>query len=156
MIETLEEAQGYVYALREKGVVCPCCGRFSKVYKRGITGSMARSLIALYWYFKQPDAEEWVHSHRYLTGLKLNSANDVALLRHWGLIEAKQEVTEDGNPRNGYHRITKAGRDWVEGKTTIPRRLVLYNQECVDFDGEPIGIERALGKRFDYQEVMHA
>ncbi len=138
----------------EKGEHCPVCGQYVKLYKRKINSSMAHAIIILYHYNRNHPAE-WMHILEYFTGMKLSTAfGDAPKLRHWGLIEKKEGEKEDGNPDNGYYRITQKGIDFVEKKLQISKYVFLYNNE-VKYRGEKLtDIEESLGDKFDYTQLM--
>ena len=69
-------------------------------------------------------------------------------MRFWGFIEAKTE-------RAGWWRISEKGKLFVEGKISVPRHVLIYNQVCIGFDeGDKTDIFSALNDKFSYQELM--
>jgi hypothetical protein len=143
----LSEAREWVRKHRsEKGVTCPCCGQFAKIYKRPITSSQAGALILMYRAY----GREFGHAPSIVPSYE---AAMVALLRYWGLIEESLESREDGG-RAGWWRITPHGRDWIFGQTMVPRYAYIYNAELLDLSGPPTSIRTALGKKFDYEDLM--
>lgn len=136
---------------RNVPVKCPCCKQSVTMRKRPMTNEMARVLIAMY----REDPHGWVH----VQSLKHNNTpvargGDATKLKHWGLIEGQQGVKDDGNPRNGYWRLTEAGRQFVEGRLTVPRRVHILLDTCYGKDGEAITIHDALGEGFNYQDLF--
>lgn len=154
---TVDEAKAYLKVKAADGVLCPCCGQFVKVYPRPITGSMAYTLILIYRYFQKPIHEDWLHVANYIHGLGLPAnlyGGDFAKLRHWGLIEQKDGERDDGSNRIGYYRITEKGKQFVLGKATVPARARIFNKKCYSLTGKEISIRQALGKKFNYEELM--
>jgi hypothetical protein len=150
---SLAEAREELRAHLPEGVTCPCCGQYAKLYKRSINASMARSLVLIdRWCREHPG--EWLHVPSYLTQLRANATNDAALLRHWGLIEQQEGLREDGSKRSGFYRVTELGHAFVARAAQVPRYALLYSQELLGLTGELVGIEEALGARFDYSELM--
>lgn len=135
----------FMHDIKETGGTnCPCCGQYAKVYKRKLNSAAAIGLIRLYKLGK---------GYHHVSKLGISgSGGSFALLRHWGLIEAK-ENEDDGKRCSGLWRITKSGIDFVTDMTFAHEYVILYNNNIIDYDGE-IGIKRALGNKFDYYELM--
>jgi hypothetical protein len=154
---TVTEAREMVLSKRDDGVMCPVCDQHVKVYKRALRGALAVSLIHMYRFFKRNPGVEWlVDTPRFLRSVGANATNDVALLRHWRLIEPKLGEREDGSPRIGVFRLTPEGRAFVLGVLKVPRFALLYNQALLGLAGELVSIKDALGDDFNYAELMAA
>lgn len=149
---TVEEAREVILVQRTKGVVCPCCEHMVRVYKRPLNASMAQSLIAIFHYFQ--DNADWLHAPSYLKNLKLNGNNDVGLLVHWGLLEAKEGERADGCRHNGFYKITDKGRAFVNEGLVIPRHVFLTNATFLGLSEETTTIRDALGEKFNFDELM--
>jgi hypothetical protein len=140
-----------------KELECPCCGRFAKLYKRGITSTMARFLI---WIDKESGAgRPWISpadKHKELAAANvLVSGGDHAKLRYWGLLEEMPLEGEDGAKKSsGYWRITERGREFVNDKLEVPQYAHLLFGKVVDFSESTTHISKALGKHFNYRELM--
>jgi len=80
---------------------------------------------------------------------------DVPIARHWGLIEAKENV-DDAKQTSGYWRLTQQGIYFVQGELTIPKYVRLYDNEALSFEGEHLTIQQCLGNKFNYTELMEA
>ena len=137
--------------IEKKGYKCSCCGQFVKTYHRKLNSSMAQVLILIYKSGKTDcfHVEDWLKS--------LNRGDlraDFHKLRYWGLLKKKIHTREDGSPRNGFYRITPSGIMFVEGKTTVQEKILIFNNEFQGFEGEQINIYQALGNKFDYKELM--
>lgn len=129
-----------------RGGTCPVCNRIAKIRRRPITSTMARSLIKLY---QGAPFGSFVHWGR-LIGRQYS---DEAKLAHWGLVEEERRTREDGG-RAGYWRITQAGVDWIEGRSTVTQTGLFFNARCLGLEGPQITIADALGKRFNLAEVL--
>ncbi len=168
---SLEEAKVWLREqFEKKGARCPCCQQFVKLYKRRLNASMAYVLILLYRYDQRHGGarngtqDPWVHVPSYL--VEASSANirraaairgDWAKLKYWGLIEELDTKREDGSKRAGYYRITERGKGFVLGNFKVPPYIFLYNEKVLDRPvaaDEWITIGEALGKKFDYTELM--
>ena len=76
-------------------------------------------------------------------------------LWYWGLLEPHrhQGRTAVENSKDVW-RITDKGKTFVEGKITVPVRAYIGEKRCFGFSEEHFTIQEALGKNFDYQELM--
>ena len=128
---------------------CPCCGRFAKVYKRRMHHGIARALIRLFMASAQ-NPKEYLHFTAFCDSI---TGCDFTIARHWGLIEdAAQD--DDEKKTSGLWRLTTAGRDYVAGRSTLPKYVLLYNDETLGFEGQHITINDCIGDKFNYREMM--
>jgi len=152
---TLEEARKFVIDHRKDlpgGVICPCCDQRVKIYSRKLNSGMAYALIAIYRYFKQPNAERWLHVPTYKSLARLGG--DVAKLCYWGLLERMPGKRADGSTHQGFFRITPYGCAFVEKKAKAWSHMFVTNQKLVGYDKETVMITDALGDKFDYTQLM--
>ena len=143
----------------EEGVHCPCCRQFAKVYRRALTGSMAHAAALLSRYFHQDKAEPWIHVPNYLSSLHqgpMVRGGDWAKLRYWGIIEPQPGTREDGSGRTGYYRVTEFGHRFVKNEVTVSRRVILYNDTPLGFDGRQVTCRECLGTKFNFTGLMSA
>jgi hypothetical protein len=135
------------------GIECALCGRFDKIYRRPLNSGMAWALIALYKLDKKKAG--WHHLLDEVPGLK---GGDYGKLAEWGMIQGRDEAKEDGNPENGFYRITAKGQFFVQGKLRVPKYRYFYHDRLWPVDegenSETVSIQDALGKHFDYNELM--
>lgn len=148
-METIQEAKQHLRDNFKTGTECPCCGQFVKQYKRRLNSGMAIFMINLYRlggelnFVKLADV---LHC-RETTGY------DYSILKHWNLIE--QSENHDPEKKDaGQWKLTPAGVGFVKNFIKVSSHIKLYNKKVLGFDGEPINIVSALGKRFDYSELM--
>lgn len=160
MTITLDDAKQTLRAGWERGVDCPCCGQFVKLYRRKLNSSMAYALIMIARHDRRRPGE-FFHVPAWLDALAVPSAvarGDFAKLRFWGLIEPQPDTRRaDGSKRAGFWRITPLGRDFAAGRVSVPSHVYLYNQKPIG--RTPPGratIREALGDRFDFGELMAA
>ena len=155
---TLTQARAELRENMEKGMDCPCCTQYVKLYKRSMTASMACALIYVYRYFERHGYGEPLHVGQYLNALDLpgpvRSTGDFAKLRFWGLVEYVEGTREDGSNRNGYFYLTQEGKAFVEGRLHVPRRVYIFNNKCYGKDTDTITIQDALKNKFNYTELM--
>lgn len=151
---TLGEARTILRHLAmDKGENCPCCTQFAKVYKRKIHASMAAALIAIHKASASPLGAHFVEISKLLPH---NQVADAAKLRYWGLIEEEPSVRQDGSERTGWWRVTETGTAFVLGKGDVTKYVKLYNGRSLGTTGGQMSIREALGKNFNYNELMAA
>jgi len=153
---TLDEAKQVLRENWEEGVECPCCKQYVKLWKRKLNSSMAHGLILISKKLNGVNTEDWFNMEDYFKELPVPATlrGDMPKLRHWGLLEKKDGVKEDGNKNVGLYKITNKGMLFVTGLITVPERSKLYNQKFYGHEGEFINIETALGNKFNYGELI--
>lgn len=134
----------------DKGYNCPCCGQFCKRYRRKLNANMAVVMIALYRKkkFGFIKVEEFMRLQGY------QRSGDFPYLVHWGMLEKMQGKREDGSSKNGFYKLTDKGREFVMHRITVPQILVILNGKIEGLEGKLVSIEDALGKKFNYREIM--
>lgn len=149
-METIKEVKEYLRENVDKGVRCPCCNQFVKVYKRGINSTMARILIQFY---HKGGHNEFKHIPTIMPNV---NSGDFAKLRYWNLIE-EMPNTNEAKRTSGFWKITDSGVAFVEGRLTVAKKAHIYNQKLLRLDdSEKVSIQQTLGKHFNYQELMRA
>lgn len=128
-----------------EGITCPCCGQFAKVYRRKINSGMARSLIAMY----RAGKTDYLHLP---TTIGARSREE-GKLRYWGLVEEQTTARPDGG-HAGYWRVTHAGELFVLGRAVVQEYAEIYDGDLLRLSGDLVDIRQALGKKFDYRELM--
>lgn len=153
---TLEEAQKYVNENMVKGVECPCCKRFVKSYKFSITSTMAIFLLLAFKYTKDHNTDRFLMKEVWKTStLPANvQRSDEAKLRHWGLLAPVDGKRDDGSKRTGEYVITTRGKLFALDKVSVPKHIVLYNNQIVSILPDKVWIKECLKKRFNYSEIM--
>lgn len=148
---TLEEAKQFLRERLEEGAECPCCTQFAKVYKRKLYSTMARHLINLYWKHENDPSETYFH----ISDFCPKHPGDFAKFLYWGLVEEKPKDEDDTSKRtSGYWALTLEGRLFVENQTTVLSHVKIYDGRLMGFTGKKISIKEALGKDFNYEELM--
>lgn len=138
---TVGEARDWLRARSLKGVKCPCCQQDVKVYRRKLYSSLARALIFMY---RNRDADNCFR----ITSAIETKNGDTAKLRHWGLIGP------DPQGRAGTWQITPKGEAFARGRVRVLSHVEIYNKQLLDVNGDEITIRDALGRKFDYDELM--
>lgn len=145
--DTLGQAREWLSEqLMDKGATCPCCNQFARVYKRKLNANMARTIVQGY----QKAKLDWFHAPTVV-----GDRGELAKLRYWGLVEEEHAVRPDGG-RTGWWRITVAGERFVLGKIWVPAHALVYDSKLLRLDdsGGRINITDALGRKFNYRELM--
>ena len=154
---TIEEAKIYISENVDVGVKCPCCEQFAKVYKRKITSIMVRGLIVLYRYDIK-NQNKFMHKDeigKYLNDKVKFGGGDFAKLSYWGMIEGRDKEDGQKGKTSGYWRITSEGRDFIEGKSPVPKHKYVYDSKVLPREsGEYVTVREALSEKFDYAELM--
>lgn len=138
---TIEHAKMYLRAHMGEGEDCPVCGRFTRMYRRNISGHMAQGLLAQY-----RAAGTRVVDTRGVWPASSTGGPNVSLLRFWHLIEPGAE------PRTW--RVTDLGVRWIMGEVTVQKYAFLFDNRCFGLDGEQLAFSEALGIPFDLDALM--
>jgi hypothetical protein len=95
--------------------------------------------------------EDFFHS---IDGIPSTLRGDAPKLRHWKLIEKKEGKKDDGNPSNGYYRITGLGRDFVEGRAMVASHIFMFNNKLQGHSDTTTNFKKSLDSKFNYDELM--
>lgn len=157
----------------KRGAYCPCCKQYVKIYKRALGSQMARWLIWLVrtWengqssqhrsdkvaaqYGLEPscDLRSWTWIDIRLSPVR---GGDYAKLLHWDLVEQKTNGEGRDTRDSGLWRPTFKGIDFVHRRVAVPSHVYLYDNLKLKEENNLISITDALGKKFSYEELMHA
>lgn len=134
----------------DDGCRCKECGRLIKRYRRSVNCNMAYALMLLY----KSGVRDWVKVETWLINHGHQRCGDFSKLVFFGLLEKKEENRKDGSPRNGYYRLNGRSILFCEEKLKVRKTAVIFNGNFEGFEGKEIGIREALGKNFNYQQLM--
>lgn len=130
---------------------CPHCGHTSRTYRRPITSSMARWLIALVRrYEKEP---RWYSVGEPWSLLIGSGTGDTAKLLYWGLIKSAQ----NDNPKkrtSGLWQPTREGFAFVYNALRVPSHALIRDGNLIGLVGHEVSIAVCLGNKFDYSALM--
>ena len=150
-METIKEVKDYLRNNFEEGVDCPCCGRYVRLYKRKLNSGMALTLIRLV----KLRGTAKTHVKKFLLEHKFNNGHDWSRLKDWGLLEKVEDDEDDSDSKtSGKWKVTPAGLKFVAGKLTVKSHIHVYDNKLLGLYGEDITIQDALGKKFNYKELM--
>lgn len=141
--DTLDHARAYVDERDEDGVVCPCCTRYVKVYRRTLNSTIVRGLL---WLVEESGQDlAWVDTGE---GPKfVTSTRQLPTARHWNLVE--------GHPDGGrLWRPTLQGVAFAAGNLRTNQAAYILDNVAIDFSDELVDVRAALGTKYDYDEVM--
>jgi hypothetical protein len=146
----LSEAKELFLQQVDKGTHCPCCGRYTKVYRRKLNAGLALFLIRA----SRKYGDKWFHvNHDVKDHREFNA--DYGKLEYWGLIEPMSPT--DKRPTSGYWRVTDKGRQFVRGEIALPAYMLVLNNKVLEAAQACIDIRDALRSGgFDYAELMNA
>lgn len=134
----------------DKGYVCDCCGSYVKRYTRSFNCNMALTLVLL----RKFNIHGFIKIEDFLIANGRRRCGDFSYLVHYGLLEKMQGERKDGSKKNGYYKITGRGLMFADGNLKVPSKFMIFNNSFQGFKGENIGVKEALGKKFDYSELM--
>lgn len=161
---TVNEARGaWDLTIRGKGGYCPCCDKWGKVYRLGISHAMMKALL----WMASNHAENWIDMPKQAPR-DLIQTYTFASLKWWRLIERlhieKEVKVEDGKlvyadsdtKSSGIWRVTPIGMRFAKGEIQVPQYVYLYNDTLKDVSTETVSIKDCVGKKFSYSEIMNA
>ena len=134
---------------------CPMCDRTTAAWRRSVSLSDLRALNLL----RQLDdrnPDEFVHLSHATTAAKIDAGNVTTLMRHWGLIEAKNPHPEtEKDLDGGYYRITPGGRRFLKGEIDIPKYMYSYQGEVWGFSDGDCDFDDGLDEWITIGQVRH-
>ena len=155
--QTLDDARELFIDHLDKGTECPCCGRYTKRYKRKLNCGMAWMIIQIYQKCCRSESMVLHVADCFLAEKKNAVAQEYSKLRFWGLlfpVESDDPKVQREQPGSGFWRLTPEGVAFVTGRTTIPKHVFLVNGKREGFSDERVTIRQCLGNKFDYDELM--
>lgn len=145
MTAPIEVGRKWVDRFASRGCVCPACGNYVRIWRRSMISTNAADLIRLVrLYDGRP-----LHVREFS---QQRNGNFAALV-YWGLI-LPSESTDEKKRRSGYWRPTPRGKEWARGEMKVPRYILTRDGHLHGYEGPFINVVEALGRRFDYQELL--
>ncbi len=155
---TIEDAKARMMleAQRSQGTHCPCCTKFVKVHHRKFNSGMAVTMIYTYPWFRSHPLE-WLQLGRFLIRNFNFWPSDYGKLVWWGMLEKHPDPPKkSGAKSSGLYRMTSKGFAFTRREILVPSHVHEYKSVVQSFDGDEINIRGALGRKFDYGELMQA
>jgi hypothetical protein len=147
----------WVRNLPKTGDICPCCGRFGRIYRRALNAGECIFLLKFARKTKQLNPPNgWIKILDHMPGETLfdsNLSHEYSQLAWWQLIEELPSDKINGNPP-GLWRITKLGTEFCELRAMVLSHAIVFDGKLIRLDGNPITFKDALRKKFDYEELM--
>lgn len=140
---TLADVRGDIRKDLAEGeaVYCLCCGSTNRVYARGLSAVMARTLVELYKALPHTLTSATITKRTGQTG-----GGDTSKLVYWGLIEAWPEHS---------WKITDRGIQFLRGNIRLPHKALIYHDTLIGFDTSiEVTIRDLIGKNFSLDEVL--
>jgi hypothetical protein len=156
---TVQDVVDFIAANVDHGCICPCCGRYAKLYRRRMYAGMAATLVHIYRKFRDdPPEGGWLHVEQYLKSVPNappQLRGDYHKLRFWGLLERRPGPSPAGDPVVGRYRITTAGSLFARNQSAVASYVHIYQDAALEFSGDPVNVVQVLvGGGFDYQELL--
>lgn len=123
---------------------CPCCNQTVKLWPRSINASMVRSLEHLYTAGREGLAS--------LTLAKLGDRGQVSKMMMWSLV-VQTKVTHREGEFAGW-RITTKGQLFLEGRHSVPKYALVYNDTVFGFSMDVVRIEDVAYEGFNKPELF--
>jgi len=151
---TVAQVQARLAADIAKGTGCPCCGQHVKDYKWSLLAPMAASLM---WMVRQ--AKRTGRGDIHMNGPDvpdfIKRSRSFPKLVHWGLVRPVTKAALLKDKRwNGQWNPTMDGVEFAHNRLQVPAWVRVYNNTCVERSFTTVGVRDALGKRFNYDELV--
>ena len=160
---TVDEAREELFekAAESKGANCPCCGRFTKIYKFNFNATLSKVLIWLYGYHCKNGFGNYVYIPTQAPAYIVKSRGSLSWAGRWDLCEldrpTKKERKEGKTRTSGRWRITPTGVSFVKMEIRVPKYVHMYNNQRQGFSGREVGIKEFFADPkdyFHYREMM--
>lgn len=151
--DTLADARRLVAAQYRAGVTCPCCGQLVKMYRRKVTGGMARALIWLVRSYERQQRFYHVTEFPDIGGRR--GGNDYSKLTLWNLIEQSPNTSRPELPADysGRWAPTTEGILFAHNELRVPKYALVLGGEVQEYNGELVHIEDCLPSYFNFWET---
>jgi hypothetical protein len=146
LFPTLKEAQEFVEANKVNTCLCPCCGQSAIQFRKPMIGSAVADLVRLVGIYEK--TRDVVHINKFT-----KQRSNFYTLFYWGLIERASNLKVEGKKSAGFWRPTPKAIEFVNGKIYLNKYAETYNNKLVKLTGDLIGVNDALGKKFDFREL---
>jgi hypothetical protein len=151
-IKTIEEGKQFLTETWRKGTTCPCCRQRVHLAPFKLEHGMTRGLVNLYWLDNKRD-DGYFHVKEIEAWRNVYGGGKFAKCKFWEFI-IPMANTDKKKRTSGMWAITEKGRQFVEGKITVPDHALLFNQKCYGLVGDECTIKDSLSRYFDYEELM--
>ncbi|RLC78979.1 MAG: hypothetical protein DRJ03_24360, partial [Chloroflexi bacterium] len=125
---SLEESRLLVEEGSEKGVKCPCCDQYCKIYKQKLYTTMAKFLVELVAAVEDVSDSTWIDVRHDPRFLRVTRNGNYAYLLHWGLVE-QQPNLDSAKRTSGMWRPTAKGISFVKGLIDVPTHVHIFDNK---------------------------
>lgn len=129
---------------------CPCCGRYAQIYKRRLYDTAVRMLIMLY---KLGADQDYVHYSLAVMNFSHGHIGDFNKAKYWDLIRQKPYESFEKSAAGSW-KLTQEGIDFIQGRASIPEFAYIFDDRVLGFSENRVNVREALGKKFNYEELM--
>ena len=143
---TLREAKSWLRDVWEKPTACPCCGLKVYLTPKSFTGKFCRILLQFYRKDQDAPGSYW-HYHTDIEGPMDIRGTAYSFLAFW-------DVIEPSPTEMGFWRITELGREFLLGRTSIPKYAMTFNRHRIRYQGAQVTISECWPKKFDYDLLV--
>jgi hypothetical protein len=136
-----------IIASGTKGTHCQACGQLAKKWRFRFHSTMARYLILLVRKY------EATGDYAHVRELQDRENYCISMARKWGLVESEPHTP--GVRGTGRWRPTQDGIDFARNRSKIWSHVFFFDDKVLGHTGKMISIVEALGKKFDYAELIN-
>lgn len=123
----------------EDEVRCESCGHLIVEYSFNINKGICGVLVKLFEVGQPVSISQ--------LGLSNSQYSNYPKLAYWGLAERH---AIDSDTKGGVWKITHDGIDFVVGRKSVRKKVVMKNKEFIRFDGEPVMFSQII-EGYDYK-----
>ena len=146
-----ESKQKKAQAVKTK---CPCCLKKISAYPVSLTHRAGKYLMG-YNYLCKKSEDGWVHhdevrlfvknNFKYEKGKVAGKGIDFTSysnlkLYPWNFIESKSGDQKDVTKRDGLHRVTQRGLQFLRGEIAVPEKIWIMNSEVIRYTEDKVTI----------------
>lgn len=117
--------------------LCPTCGGKMVEYTHSLSKSLVRA------FYKAFRASDSIGSFKVsqLPGMSHSQLANLQKLRYWDMIRK----APNSNAKGGEWIITRRGRDFIEGRISLSKKVITYRAEVVKFEGVQVSVQDVTG-----------
>ena len=117
--------------------LCPHCGAKMVEY----THSLSKSLVRAFFKAFRASASTGFFEVSQLPGMTHSQLANLQKLRYWDMIRR----APDSSAKGGGWFITWRGRDFIEGRILLSKKVITYRAEVVKFEGRQVFVQDVTG-----------
>jgi hypothetical protein len=150
--ESTSERQTFWQKLRAGlELKCPCCGRYSKVYRRQIH----KTLVILMYKMDMSVKDEDGYTDMPKLLQSFRAGRDFCILKYWNLIEQKP-LQNNKTRTSGFWRITDQGIKFLNGESPVAKYADVFDDTVISYSFDKLLVGGIVGTNFDYKTLMES